>query len=368
MDEKEIGKILEKYYNEDFHYSSGHILGSMYTSPPEIAIKAFIRFYQANLGNPGLYPGTVKMEQKVVKFLLKLTSGKPDFYGHIVSGGTEANIIALWAARNMGYKRILTTKDVHFSIIKAAKLLRISMKYIEMKNYTMDPEDLRRNLEDGDIVVATAGTTPLGYVDPIREIGEICDMHSCYLHIDAAFGGFVIPFLDSPENKKIDFGFEIPMVDSITIDPHKMGFAPYPAGGLLARYNIFKQIETNAPYLSSGKNSSILGTRQSGSVAAAYAAILHFGWHGYHREVEKCMENTYYLLTRAKEEDFIILTKPVLNIVNIKVEDETKIKKQLFKIGWAVSTNPKYSSLRMVIMPHVKKEVIDNFLQDLKKL
>jgi len=363
MEDSEIEALLRDYYDKDMHYESGRVLGSMYTAPPEIVVRTFLKFYQSNLGNPGLYPGSVELEKKVLEFLWALAELNNGF-GHIVSGGTEANITALWAARNMGYRRIITTEDVHFSVVKAANLLDLPLVYVSMRDFVMDPDALSDIVEPGDIVVATAGTTPLGYIDPIDEIGKICSGQNCYLHVDAAFGGFVIPFLE----KKIDFGFTVPQVKSMTIDPHKMGFAPYPAGGIIARENIFAHTRTYAPYLAHGTNETLLGTRQSGSVAASYAAILHFGMEGYREIVQELMNRTKYLETRSEENGLEILTKPVMNILNIRVDNPELVKKKLFKMGWAVSTNPKYSSLRMVVMPHVTRKTIDEFLKDLKKV
>jgi len=363
-----IEEILERYYRMDMHYEDGRILGSMYTKPPDIVLKAFFKFYQANLGNPGLYPGTREMEREVVKFLLRLTSGDDEFYGHVVSGGTEANIIALWAARNMGYGRILATEDVHFSIRKAADLLKIPMEEVSIEGGRMSVEDLEGKIREGDIVVATAGTTPLGLIDPIEEIGEVCEEHNCYLHVDAAFGGYVIPFLRELGYTRKRFGFDVPSVRSVTIDPHKMGMAPYPAGGIVARENIFRWIEVDAPYLMDEKSDTLLGTRQSGSVAGAYAAHLHFGWDGYRDVVRECMENSFYLMKRAEEEGIDVLMHPEMNMVNLLVNDVRKVKEYLRNKGWAVSTNPKYKSIRVVVMPHITREIIDEFLRELKNL
>ncbi len=363
MDDDEIWSILDSYYQKDRKYESGKILGSMYSTPPEIVLRVFFKFYQANLGNPGLYPGTVEMEREVIKFLNRLVSGSSG-HGQIVSGGTEANIIALWAARNMGYRRILTTADAHFSIRKAADILSIPILEIPMRNYVMDVDAIGEELRDGDVVVLTAGITATGLVDPVAEVGKVCEEVDCYLHVDAAFGGFVLPFI----HPDIKFGFDVPAVRSVTIDPHKMGLAPYPAGGILAREDIFSHIETDAPYLTGGKNRSLLGTRQSGSVAAAYAAILHFGWEGYGENARRCMHHTGYLVRRAREEGFEILVGPLMNIVNLKLSNIVKIKDALFRKGWTVSTNPGYSSLRIVVMPHVTEEVIDSFLNDLKNI
>ena len=368
MDDEEIENLLERYYEMDMHYENGRILGSMYTKPPEIVLRAFFKFYQANLGNAGLYPGTVEMEREVVKFLLRLTSGKDTFYGHVVSGGTEANITALWAAREMGYRRILATEDAHFSIRKAAKLLNIPLLNIDTVNGRLDLSSLETAIKDGDIVVATAGTTPLGFIDPVEDTGKICREYDCYLHVDAAFGGYVIPFLRELGYVKKKFGFDVEGVKSVTIDPHKMGMAPYPAGGLVSRENIFENIGVRADYLVDEKSDTILGTRQSGSVAAAYAAHLYFGWEGYREIIWKCMKNAEYMVKRAGEEGFEILYPIEMNIVNIKLKNVARVKEILRKMGWGVSTNPRYSSLRIVAMPHVTPDIIEKFLEELKKI
>ena len=368
MDEKRIKEILNVYYQMDMHYEDGKILGSMYTKPPEIVLKAFFKFYQANLGNPGLYPGTLAMDREVIAFLLKLTSGRNNSYGHVVSGGTEGNIIALWAAREMGYERILATEDSHFSIEKAARLLNLPLERIDMENGRMSIDSLKEKIGDWDIVVATAGTTPLGFIDPIERIGKVCGEYNCFLHVDAAFGGYVIPFLRELGFTKKRFGFDIPAVRTITIDPHKMGQAPYPAGGIVARENVFEKIAVNAPYLMDERNDTLLGTRQSGSVAAAYAAHLYFGWEGYKEIVKRCMENTEYMERRAQEEGLEILAPPEMNILNIRVKNPRRVKRILRKKGWGISINPKYSSIRIVLMPHVEKGVIESFIAELKNI
>ena len=77
-----------------------------------------------------------------------------------------------------------------------------------------------------------AGTTEFGQVDPVEEIGRIAEEKDVFFHVDAAFGGFVIPFL---EGCPLKFDFAVPGVSSIAIDPHKMGMSTIPSGGLLYR-------------------------------------------------------------------------------------------------------------------------------------
>ena len=112
MDDKpkskdEIFKILDKYQQKDLFYSDGRILGSMCTESDAISKLAFNKFISSNLGDPGLFKGTKLIEDYTIKNIGSLLSiDNP--YGHIVTGGTEANLMAMRAARNYArdYKNI----------------------------------------------------------------------------------------------------------------------------------------------------------------------------------------------------------------------------------------------------------------------
>ncbi|MEW6069633.1 MAG: tyrosine decarboxylase MfnA, partial [Candidatus Thermoplasmatota archaeon] len=120
---KNIFKILSKAYQEDFHFSEGRILGSMCTSPHPLALKAHKLFIESNLGNPDLYPGTKKLHDEIIKMLSQLLHGR-SICGNVLSGGTEANITALWIAKKLtGNKKVIMPKSAHFSFFKACDLM-----------------------------------------------------------------------------------------------------------------------------------------------------------------------------------------------------------------------------------------------------
>ncbi len=111
--------------------------------------------------------------------------------------------------------------------------------------------------------------------------------------MDAAFGGFVIPFLENPSQYKFDF--EVPGVMSIAIDPHKMGLSTIPAGGLLYRdEGHMKLLEISAQYLTSQVQTSLAGTRSGASAAATYAVMRHLGKEGY-RQIVSTLHGKYFL-------------------------------------------------------------------------
>jgi tyrosine decarboxylase/aspartate 1-decarboxylase len=190
--------------------------------------------------------------------------------------------------------------------------------------------------------------------------------------VDAAFGGFVLPFLKELGYKPLDFDFRLPGVCSITIDPHKMGLAPIPAGGILFRdAKMSEAISMKVPYLAGGEteHSTVLGTRSGASAVAVWALLRHLGRAGYTAVVERCLGLTWKLVEGIQRIDELdIVTKPTLNVVGIKSEriDVRLIFQELRKRGWAVSLFLDY--LRIVIMPHTKPSHIKRLLEDLQRI
>ncbi|MDL5501978.1 MAG: pyridoxal-dependent decarboxylase, partial [Candidatus Methanoperedens sp.] len=142
---------------------------------------------------------------------------------------------------------------------------------------SLDPEfkvdmDSVAGLVDNNTIalVGIAGSTEFGQIDPIDRLARLALSDDLFLHVDAAFGGYVIPFL----GKKYDFDFSVQGVTSITADPHKMGMSTIPAGGLLFREEAcLLPLEIDTPYLTIRKQHSLVGTRSGAAVAAAYAVM-----------------------------------------------------------------------------------------------
>src|SRR5208283_4935394 len=101
------------------------VLCSMCTKPHPIAEKAYQLFLSSNLGDPGLFPGSARLEKEVINQLATLLHGE-NCVGNIVSGGTEANLMALLAARNMAkvsQPEVVLPESAHFSFTKVCSLL-----------------------------------------------------------------------------------------------------------------------------------------------------------------------------------------------------------------------------------------------------
>ena len=366
----ELVEELLKYHRMDEHFSKGRILGSMCTEPHPVARAAHMLFIEANLGNPRLYRGTASMEKEVIGDLGRLM-GLDEPAGYILSGGTEANITALYLAKKKtGGRYVVYPKSAHFSIQKAIKLLDLKPLPVELtEEYVMDVDHLRKRLEEVSpgrlaAAVAVAGSTELGTVDPVDEISSALPP-GVPLHVDAAFGGFVLPFL--PFRGK--YNFEVDGVTSMTVDPHKMGLSTIPSGALLIRgFEDLKRIAVSSPYLTEPFAYTLAGTRASAAVAATWAVMNHLGREGYGRVVEECMENTRFLDRGMTELGFPHIIEPVINVLASGTADPEGLQKRLEDAGWYVSKVCKPPALRFVLMPHVKRRHLEEFLKDFEAL
>ncbi len=201
---------------------------------------------------PGVFftgPGPVRMEQQLVRWTADLVGFPATAAGYIASGGSLANFTAIVTARDARELRssdlastvAYTTSQAHHCIDKALRLAGLTEVQIRQiptdEGHRMRPdalagaidEDRRRGLAPW-LIVATAGTTDAGAVDPLEEIADVAEREGCWLHVDAAYGGF---FLLTRHGRERMAGIE--RADSAVLDPHKSLFLPWGSGILVVR-------------------------------------------------------------------------------------------------------------------------------------
>ncbi len=194
-----------------------------------------------------LAPALVAIEVSVIRWLCELFALPPSSQGILTSGGSIANLSALVTARTALLPNdfldgtIYVSEHTHRSVEKAAKIAGFPEPSVRIVACTadlaLDPDALRDAI-DADrtsgrrpfCVVATAGTTSTGAVDPIDEIASVAAQEGLWFHVDAAYGGF---FQLTDRGRGRFAGIE--RADSITLDPHKGMFLPYGTGCLLVR-------------------------------------------------------------------------------------------------------------------------------------
>jgi tyrosine decarboxylase/aspartate 1-decarboxylase len=364
--EEEVLRILEEMKGRDLQYD--RFFSTMCTRPHSIAVKAHNLFLETNLGDPGLFPGVAELEARTISIMGDLL-GCPDAVGYISTGGTESNIQAIRAARSASRVRdgnVVVPASAHFSFDKIGDLLNLEVRKADLdENLSVDIASVERLVDDRTVaVVGIAGTTEFGQVDPIDELAKIAKDRGIHLHVDAAFGGFVLPFLDSDYK----WDFRVAGVSSITIDPHKMGMSTIPAGGLLFRtFRDMNALELDTHYLTVARQASLTGTRSGAAAAATYAVIIHLGRSGFRKVVSYCMDLTRHLVAGSKQIGINPVIEPVMNVVALKVKSTSVVRSELIKRGWHVSmTREPNRALRLILMPHMTHENIDLFLVDLE--
>ena len=367
LSRKDVLIRLEKIHLLDKKYSEGKILCSMCTKPLPIAKKAYEMFFETNLGDPGLFPGAAQLEKEVIMQLAALLNHQ-NATGLLVSGGTEANLIALLAARNIKKTKkpeLVLAKSAHFSFGKICNMLNITPVYAEVdSSFRVDPCDVEKKITENTVaIIGTAGTAELGVIDPIDKLSDISVRRNIWLHVDAAFGGLVLPFLAKPHTL---FDFSVRGVKSITVDPHKMGMAPIPTGGLFFRERSpLDYIKTQTPYLTEKNQHTFIGTRTGASAASTWAVFNSLGVAGFQRIISSCIRNTQLLTIELRKQGFKIVVDPKLNLLAFQSQDSKGLAEKMIYHGWFVSYVPKYNCIRVVVMPHVKRRHILAFLKDL---
>lgn len=292
-------------------------------------------------------PGATTIERTLVRWLCRLAGLPESSDGLLVSGGSIANLSALATAvhHTLGPEAqergihdgprpvILAADTAHFSSQRAAVLLGLGRAGVERilvdNHYRMDPGDLEKKVEEIQAdprrrlccVVATAGTTAMGAIDPLGKIADICRRHGIWMHVDAAYGGAAL--LSAGLRSRLA---GIGLADSITIDLHKWCYLSFDASALLYRRpeharDLFRFEADYARYGQTGAPESHRFFDLSPEVSRrnralpAYLAWRHYGLEKLGQNVQHNAECAQYLAAMAEAApDLQLLAKPELSI------------------------------------------------------
>ncbi|HEX2917290.1 MAG TPA: aminotransferase class I/II-fold pyridoxal phosphate-dependent enzyme, partial [Edaphobacter sp.] len=223
------------------NYPYGHPLyaGQMLKPPHPIARAAYALAMSINPNNHALDGGRASsaMELEAVAELARMF-GFPQYLGHLSSGGTFANLEALWVSGQIHPGRAIAASDqAHYTHSRISGVLGLPFTSIPSENTgAMDTDALEEALKTGSIgtVVVTLGTTAVGAVDPLPAILELQKKYDFRIHADAAYGGYFTLANNLGSEARAAFDC-ISEVDSIVVDPHKHGLQPYGCGAVIFR-------------------------------------------------------------------------------------------------------------------------------------
>lgn len=224
---------------DNYPYFHPLYAGQMLKPPHPIARLAYALAMWINPNNHALDGGRAssQMEKEAVADIARMI-GWTEHLGHLTSGGTMANLEALWVAGQLRPgATVLASEQAHYTHGRISGVLGLAFEAVPCDQCgRMDGDTLKRRLERGGIgtVVATIGTTATGSVDPLPELLALRERYGFRLHADAAYGGYfgLVDNLAEPARATYD---RLNEVDSIVIDPHKHGLQPYGCGCVLFR-------------------------------------------------------------------------------------------------------------------------------------
>ena len=315
------------------------------------------------------------IEQKLIRWAASTMSWDPTrSNGVFTSGGTQSNLQAMLVARNKALHlhsthsiqslRIFVSEDAHYSIARAAHILGLPganvIRIPTDEHHIIDTRLLRDALTEctaaGAVpmaIVATAGTTDLGAIDPIDSIADIASDHSIHLHVDAAYGGAL---LVSPTQSHRLHGID--RADSVTIDFHKGFFQPVACSAVLFREGSeLSRISWHADYLNPQESEELnladfsLQTTRRFDALKLWITLRNYGCEPIGRAFDSCCETARAVAcTIDHHPDMELLTLPSLSTVVFRPRDSRldpqRLKDHLFAQGRAVIATTKIGSER----------------------
>lgn len=325
--------------------------------PVAVAAEALVAALNQSLDSWDQAPVATELERRVVTTLGGLV-GYQDADGGLTSGGTESNLMGLLLARDRAgvphHTRVFCSERAHFSIQRNAGLLGLPDDAVVAvpanAHGQLDVAALEAALApEADanlVIVATAGTTDLGSIDPLPDIASLAARHRAWLHVDAAYGGGALfserlaPLLSGLAN-----------ADSIALDLHKLGWQPIPAGVFLVRdRNALAPLARTAPYLNPADDEragypsrlghSIRTSRRADAVKLA-VTFRAMGTAGLGELVDHCHALANHAADQlAADPRFVLYARPVLTSVVFAYggpgSANGRLRRRLLEAGQAV--------------------------------
>jgi glutamate/tyrosine decarboxylase-like PLP-dependent enzyme len=335
---------------DNYPYFHPYYAGQMLKPPHPVARLAYMLAMWVNPNNHALDGGRAssRMEKEAVAELARMY-GWETHLGHLTSGGTMANLEALWVSGKLNPgKKILASVQAHYTHSRISDVLHLDFEAIPCDSRSkMDVVALESRLTKGDVgtVVATIGTTGTGAVDPLPDILALRDRYGFRLHADAAYGGYYV-LVDNLAEEAAAAYRRLGEVDSIVIDPHKHGLQPYGCGCVLfkdpAVGTLYKH---DSPYTYFSSSELHLGeislecSRAGASAVALWATqrLLPMTRNGeFAGGLASCREAALQLYRKlSTDERFLTMFEPELDIVIFapragKSGDISRMSKALF--------------------------------------
>ena len=386
LEKKAILEQMKAYGVNDADWRSGKTWSLVYDAGDDhIAFlkEAHNLYFSENALNPMAFKSLRTMEHEVVRMCAALFNGDDATVGMMTSGGTESILCAVHAYRERARKakpwirrpEIVAPKTLHVAFDKAAHYFGIRMRYAGVdENGRADVKEIEQLIGRNTILVAaSAPQYPHGVVDPIAAIGAVCKKKKVPFHVDACFGGFILPWIERLGGTFGPFDFRVPGVTSLSADLHKYGYAAKGASVVLYRsMDLMKHqffIATDWPggiYASP----TLAGTRPGGPIAAAWAALVSLGEEGYLHRARDAWDAAKRLASGIKAIDGLtIVAEPDCTVVAWMAApggpDLYAVADAMQARGWNIDRQQDPPSVHCTVN-WKQTQVVDAYLADLR--
>lgn len=326
----------------------------------------FLQYSLNNVGDPTL-PSSSDMnshsfERDVLLFFAHLFKApEKNWWGYITNGGSEGNMYALYLARELYPEgMVYYSEATHYSIQKNISLLNMHSIVIRTNSRgEMDYDDLKETLQmhrhQPAIILANIGTTMTEAKDNINQIQAILKRYAIknsYIHCDAALAGTYLSLLGESQ---FDFSHGC---DSIAISGHKFIGCPIPSGVILVKKHYRDRIGKSIPYIGT-LDTTISGSRNAITPLFLWYAIQKFGREGLLKRAEQSIEHAQFL-TDALQQIGVDAWRNDHAITVVFPRPSQKICSK-----WSLATDGDIA--HVICMPGVTKEMLQNFITDMKK-
>lgn len=330
------------------------------------------------------FSGTQTIEKELIALCaVDILKGKPlEHDGYVASGGTEANIQAIWTYRNYFMREhhatldeicIVCSDDSHYSMDKSSNLLSISIIKIPNaeEDRSLSSESILAQLMAAKasgkkyfIVVVNMMTTMFGTVDDIDVyVDSLKTVNVDFkLHVDGAFGGFYYPF----SNEENSLNFSNKHVTSFTLDAHKMAQAPYGTGIFLIKKGFMKYVNTEEASYVVGQDSTLIGSRSGANAIAVWMILMKMGPFGWFERIHILQQRSKWLCKQLDALAIDYYHFPTSNIVTIKSRFVNAEIANKFGLVPDNHLNPKW--FKIVVMHHVTIEKLILLMDAFKKI
>jgi glutamate/tyrosine decarboxylase-like PLP-dependent enzyme len=398
--QEEIKSIVFAALDQNINYDKQHILGvpasyldeKVFTQDPSFAKEApFISTLIQNPNHIGchtlgksepFFKGTQDIEIELIKICaVDILNGESEqIDGYVASGGTEANLQAIWVYRNYFIEEfsadnkdicIMCSQDSHYSMDKAANLLSLNIYKIPVEENTKEikEEKIREVILSAQkagkkyfIVICNMMTTMFGSVDDVDAFTNQLIQLSCNfkLHIDGAYGGFYYPFTD----KDSLMTFKNPHISSFTLDAHKMAQAPYGTGIFLIRKGLLHHVVTKEASYVEGEDFTLIGSRSGANAIAVWMILVKNGPFGWQEKIYILQKRTEWMCDQLDQLNISHYRHSKSNIISIKSKHITQALASSFGLVPDNHEVPKW--YKIVIMDHVTIEKLSMLIDEIK--